>query len=380
MKRGLPYPIFHQGSFPSSHEEFVTIQHLDSFTEEDYEYVKQAYKYFECKSLEEYKLLSVKAEVHCLASLTISYWKFCQKTFFGIGPFWDISLSGYAFSVAHYVSKSSYRNLDDGRIFKVAEESLLPGLSTSTTRKADFLSTRLGDICEKGDNCECLAVDMKAQFASILLETLAYDKYEYWDEERVNSFDISMIDQESNIRYILKCSLSYPSRLHLMTQSLPLCYCRLNSSETSKNDFCGDLNFIGSGSRRRAALDLSCYDKKDIWISGQLLMLFLGLGMELLGSITGVISYRVEKHLAKFATLCIDARRNCKNDFYKHFCKAIPNLCVGKFMQSKDSVGAVLTTIQQQTERYLCRTQLVDAFPIQESLSLLFLKRILKLF
>lgn len=372
MQKGFPFPSFVE-TMPCF-ENFEDVRYLNGFTKDDYNHCIESYHHFKCENLNDYGKLCLETDAYGLLSLVVAYAKFCMSSF-QLNPCWDISISGYSYSVLHYYSKTKYANLDDMRIIKILQKSMLPGLSVSNVKRADFKSKRLGDDVETELNSEAFMVDIRSQYASILLKPMPFDSYMYWDAEDVAKFKLDKIDDYSDIRYIIRCSLNYPDEIHDFSQSLPFGYSRLTENADDNSMHTKEMFFLEHYGSKLSALDLTCENKKNIWLSGKLLMLFLSLGMQLV-SITEIISYRVTDHLASFARRCIELRKSVKNSpFFEHIAKAIPNLAVGKFQQKSDCLKTVITTSKKQTEKYLSKRLFVDASPLEPNLGLIVMKR-----
>lgn len=371
MKRGFPYPSFVQ-TMPSF-DDFTDVNYLTSFTKDDYEHVLKSYDAFQCKSLTDYGKISLETDVYGLVSLLVNYARYSMSTFGGMNPCWDISISGFAYSVLHYVSKTHYRNLDNGKLIRILEDSILPGISLSNAKRVDFQSRRLNDNVKPNESVEALMVDIRSQFASILLKPVPVDGYHYMEKEEVENFKISDIDQCEATKYIICCSLIYPDKIHDLTDSLPLAYSRMVGDHERKNHE-KDMFLLDQFGIKQSALDMSCFNKDNIWLSGDMLKLYLNLGMEL-KNVSAIVTYKVSDHLASFAKVCIEARRSAKNAFYARIAKAVPNLAVGKFQQKKESLRTVITTSKKQTQKYLSRRLFVDAQPLEPELALVTIKR-----
>lgn len=372
LRKGLPYPSFKKAMPPLS--EFIDIRYLDEFTIEHYTHVITSYDHFKCSELNDYAKLSLEADSYGLASLIINYAIFGMSSFNGINPCWDISVSSYAYSVLHYISKTRYENLLDGQIIKILQDSILPGISLSNVKRADFKSRRLNDDVDTKDNSEGLMVDMRSQFASILMEPMPVGSYEHWDPEKISEFRMDYLDEPGDTRYIIQCSLNYPGRLHKWTQSLPLGYSRVFYGSMNCTELEREMVLLDQYGTKFCTLDLSCHHKTNIWISGEQLKLYIKIGMKLI-SIRDIVTYKVSNHLAPFAQRCINVRKTSKNSFYAQIAKSIVNLAVGKFQQRNDSLRTILTTSKKQTEKYLSSRLFVDSSPLCNDLGLVVVKR-----
>lgn len=71
-----------------------------------------SYKVLECENLLEYANCYLITNSNLLACSLIHYNDFCVSEF-GLTPLTDISLSRFAFYVAHYVSHADYQSLQD---------------------------------------------------------------------------------------------------------------------------------------------------------------------------------------------------------------------------------------------------------------------------
>lgn len=365
-KRGMPFPCFAEGLMPSF-ENFTDVRSLkDEFTFDDYNNVQELYKYLNCSSLSEYAHKSLENDTFGMASIIINYCKFCLKNFSGLMPLYDSTISQFAYAAMHFINRSCYENLTDARIIKILESSMLCGVSISNTRKVDFQSSRLGDWCVPEKSKECLFIDYKAQFATIMLGPMPCGEYRLWSPDEVKEFDLNVAEKTENYCYLVCCSLKYPQTLHNQTASFPLCFNRKPWTENNETKY--------GSSENNFRVDLSQYDKENIWLSLKLLKLFLDLGIELV-SIHQIISYRVSNHLAEFAKLCLEGRLNSTNSFYSRIFKILPTLAIGKTSQKRDNIRISLPKNRKRAIKLLSKTSFCDAIPIAEQLALVYMKR-----
>lgn len=369
FKKGLPYPSF-VTSFPSF-ENFTDLSQLNDLTLEDYNHAKCVYEAYEFKNLEEYGTKSAQVDAHSLASLVVNYAKFAMKFYSGLCPLWDISISGFSFSALHYIAKSKYKTLDDAKIIKAVESSLLPGVSFSNVRHQTFRNPELGDDFTETENCYCIYADVRSQYLSILFNPLPVDEYHYWSDAEVSEFDVTKFNDTNEIGYMINCSLTYPDKLHDFSDDLPYAYCR---NEIIQNSTDQHGNRLDENELQASNLDLSLHDKKNIWLSLKNLKMFLALGL-VLDRISGIISFKVSCHLAPFAEKCVAARVNAKNNFYANLAKVIPNVAVGKFTQRKNSVRVTIPSSQRAAERLIASSSFIDACAVGSNIALFYMQR-----
>lgn len=369
FRNGLAFPSF-TDAFPSF-ENFVDMCQLNDFTARDYSDALHAFRNLGCTTLEEYAKIVLQVDSYALSSLLVNYAKFAMKTFSGISPMYDISIGSFSFSALHYICKSRYKTLDDPRIIKAVESSLLPGISVSNIRHQRFRNPDLGDKCEDGKNSYCLHVDVKSQYNALLRNPLPVDEYKYWDDTEIKQFDFKTMEDTEEINYMVKCSLIYDDINHDFSNDLPLAYCRLPSANniTEKHG-----NKHDRTEEIASTLDLSLRNKKNIWLSLKNLKLFVSLGLKI-EDITGIISFKVSRHLAPFAEACISARQTAKNSFYGHISKVIANVAVGKFIQKRNNVRVTIPSSQRAAERLIANSLFVDAFPIRENVGIFYMQR-----
>lgn len=373
FKRGLPFPCINTGSMPSF-DSFVDCKYLDQLTREDYDHVYNAYNYMGCSDLEHYAVKHLEGNTYGLASVLSTYAKFSMFVMEGLSPLWDCSISSYAYACMHFISRTKYENVRDSRLVKIIEGSLLPGISISNVRRQDFCSKRLGDDCDEHESIECMHLDYKSQYSTIMSKEMPVGSYQLWTKEEVSSFSLNLHTEEGDTRYIICCSLKYPENLHCDHSELPLGYSRASNIQHDATHLQNHMHLLDE-TATTSRIDLSLHDKTDIWISLKLLNFYLSMGL-ILQSISGVISYKVSRHLAKFANLCLESRfkhQNCP--FRARIFKALPNYALGKTSQKRDNLRVSLPSSERAAKRLLSKSLFYDCFPVAESIAIVYMRR-----
>lgn len=227
ISKGLPYPCNEQietTSFPC-YEQFKDYRYPAGISKEAYDRASFAYVYFQCRSLKEYCIKALEADVYCLASLVIAYARYCQDTFQNLTPLWDVTIGSYAYAAMMFITRTDFENITDGRVYRMLESSMLPGICISNSKREFFSNERLQSKpvpCERA--FECLWVDNCSQYAHIISGQMPYKDIRLLSESEVKDFNVFDVNDSDNTCFIIQCTLEYPANAQIHTCDLPLGY------------------------------------------------------------------------------------------------------------------------------------------------------------
>lgn len=351
-----------------SQQDFYDITYPPSHQNEAYDRAKLYYNMLNCNSLYDYAMHHLKASTYGLACVMSSYSKFVFKHY-KLHPLTDISISSFSYSAMHYTSQANYQQLTDVNIFETLKENLIGGLSLSSEKLVACKSERLGDVCTPEEEVECLYVDYNKEFNYLLGQATPHSDYHFYSPEQVRDFKLENINKQDDMHYYICVDLHYPDSLKELTKSFPLCPTKTSlfneqlktlyaySSQISGNDKIMGMNKIS----------LDQYDKQNVWLSDQNLLLFLKLGMQLM-QIKHVISFRVKRQFYPFHEACQVAAADAKTKFHSSIVKKCGINGIGVMMSRGTSERVTICQDAKRATKLLAKSNFVNAISINENM------------
>lgn len=341
--------------------------------EKEYESMRKVYKDTNCTTFKDFCLLYLKSRVMQLSAVFEEFGKWCMETY-TLSPLHDISLAGYAFSLANFHSKEQFEIPTDAEIVTRILKNVRGGMSYLSKRIVNGKSERLGHINVKNEErCEILIADVNAMYQFCMLKSLPYKDYKMLSPDEYEHLDINTLTGEDGFGYVFFVNLDYPTHVMQNTMDLPLCPSKekldWNYLTENKNDMEKACETSSGHDIATNTLLFSHLPKTDQGIYYKLLQFYLKHGL-VITKILAVMRFQEKPFLRDFITKNLNVRKTNPDKFYQQISKRIGNLVFGKFLSINNSTSVKVITTFPDAIRSLSRHDFKDAKIVSSDLFL----------
>ena len=150
------------------------------------------------------------------------------------------------------------------------------------------------------------------------LSLLPKSDFEWLSPEEIKQFDVTKLNLEGDVGYIVECTLRYPKKLHLKHRHLPLAPTISEISYENLSPYAKSALFEADGQKRYKDVKLvsSFCDRIDYVCHAKNLKLYLELGMKL-KKITRILKFKQERLFKSYIEKCTKARQSALTKFDK---------------------------------------------------------------
>lgn len=150
-----------------------------------------------------------------------------------------------------------------------------------------------------------------------MMQKLPKSDFKWLSDDEIKKFDISSVDIEGDMGYILECDLKYPKAIHNDAHNcLTLAPECLQITDANLSPY-AKRALVDSGckeSYKDAKLVATFYDRQNYVLHFKNLKLYLDLGMKL-QKIHRIMVFKQEAFIAPYIEMCTLARKNSSNKF-----------------------------------------------------------------
>lgn len=300
-----------------SKQDFFNKLSGESITNEDYDRAKEIWKIFKCSSLGEYSDIYLKSDVLLLADVFENFRSVCMNK--------------YKLDPAHYLTAPSlswdamlkYTNVElelltDIDMIHFLRKGIRGGVSQCSKRKAIANNKFLSNYDPSKRSSYIMYLDATNLYGFAMQQHLPKGDFRWLEKEEIDTFDCSLIENESSKGYILEVDLQYPPQLHEAHNDFPFC----------------PEQIIPSGSKYPKLIP-NLKDKHNYIIHYRNLKQCLKYGLKL-KKVHRILEFTQSPWLKPYIDLNTSLRNIAKNEFERDLFKLIINSIFGKTMENVD--------------------------------------------
>jgi hypothetical protein len=196
-------------------------------TNSQFHAMHQLFQLFKCRTVREFVKHYLYARCLLLADVCSHFTKTCVEAY-RLSPLHCVSLSQYSYNVAMFMIQGRYEQIRDPRIIEFLE--MRGGMNFSVLKFAKSISERLGDFnVADEDRTEILGCDLNSEYASIMMEYLGCEGYEWMTENELENYDFATTPQSPEAGFIFKVDIEYKTEFdHFMNSDFPLAPHKIN--------------------------------------------------------------------------------------------------------------------------------------------------------
>ncbi len=341
-KNFFPYEFFNDESKLALNElpppsAFYSSLDGSNISDEDYASAKNAWKVFNCNTLEDYLKVYCRIDVLLLADCFLSFREECLKAY-TIDPLYCYSLPGFTFEAFLKLSRVQLDLLTDPDMYLFFESSVRGGLTNTICRysKANCHTVPGYDSSQKPNTL--LYLDANNLYGYSMSQPLPISDFKF--EEDLSKFTpdfiLNSITKDGNVGYFFEVDLTYPPELHNKHNNLPLCPVKECSPNTKIPKLLSTLK-----------------NKENYVLHYRTLQFCLEKGL-ILTKVHRAVSFKQAKFLANYIKINTEFRQQAKSDFSKSLFKLMNNACFGKFIENqRDRITFDLVSNEEQLKKMI---------------------------
>jgi hypothetical protein len=349
-------------------------------TEEEYAFAKSVWEAFGCKTFKHYHDLYLWLDVLLLSDVVNSYRQKSMETY-GLDPLYYASVSSYAFDCMLKVTEVELELITDPNMFLMFEKSLRGGISMAghPYACAENKYTRFmnGDesMEERPEDNFLMYVDCNSLYASVMTEALPYGGFLWVDNP--GSFNLSTMEQNPGIGYLLEVDLEVPVEYHDYLSDYPPAPENIKVTEDLMSAQQQRMQSADGGARVHKLVP-HLMPKYRYALHSSVLETYMKVGVQVT-KVHRVIQYLRKPFMKKFIDLNIEERQKAQragDTFGQSLKKAMSNHAYGKTMENvrKQAQFKLVSCkneaddLHQRVRRMIASNNFVRAVPVGKKL------------
>ncbi len=305
-------------------------------SDEDYSFAIKVWNIFSCNTLEDYLKIYLLADVLLLADV---FENFRITSFFN-----------YNLDPAHFVSNAQYtlnaflnythlelELLTDVNKYFYLVRGIRGGVSMVCKRFSEANNKYLNNYDKDKPSKYIFYIDCNNLYGKAMLDPLPYKNFRWMKKDEFNLQEILDTSVDSDVGYILECTLVYPKSLHDKHKDFPLAPEKIKIPFDKLSMYAQMICLQNKLKASTNSEKLSCTfrDKNRYILHYRTLQLYLKLGLQL-KYIHNILVFKQKRILKDYILLNTQKRTEATNSFDVNYFKLMCNSLYGKTMERPD--------------------------------------------
>jgi hypothetical protein len=335
---------------PSKHKFYDKLNDKD-ISDLDFHHAQTVWKVFKCNNLEEYTNVYLKIDVLLLADIFEAFRNSCMK-WYGLDPAHYISCPQLSNDAFLKMSKIKLELISDVDQYNFFESSLRGGFSTVVNKYAKANNMYLSDYDPNEPSSFLFYCDMINLYGWSMTQYLGYKNFNWLSRTEIKALDLTNLQQDKKIGYMLEVTLEYPKQLHDSHSDFPLAPVKKRSSfdqlSPASKYICNKFKLKTSMNCMKLVSDFS--PRVKYVLHYRTLELYIRLGLKVT-EVHRVISFNQKPFMKKFIEFNTKQRMQANNPFDVAFFKFMNNSLFGKQIENVKKRSNV--TMVTEKERFV---------------------------
>ncbi|XP_050516169.1 uncharacterized protein LOC126891303 [Diabrotica virgifera virgifera] len=281
-------------------------------SDDDYNHACNIWTEFHNNTLKDFSEIYLTTDVLLLGDIVENFRETSLKTY-GLDPLHYYTAPGLSFDACLKITGVEIELLDDIDKVMFIERGLRGGISQVSNRYGKANNKYMSkDYNEQDRDSYLIYWDFVNLYGTIMCFSLPYGGFEWIDPNVMP--DITTVDKNSDIGYILECDIIYSKELFNIHKDLPLCPEHLIPPKSKS---------------KVTKLLTTLFDKKHYIIHYRALQQAVTLGLKL-DKIYRVLKFNQAPWVKKYVDLNTELRKKSKNEFESNNYKMMTNSFFGK--------------------------------------------------
>ena len=321
----------------------------ENISEDDYEFAQKVWLEFDCVCIKDYLEIYLLADVFLLADI---FENFRQTSIsnYDLDPVHFLTNAQYALNAFLRKTQSELELLTDINMYLFFKKAIRGGVSMSVKRfaKANNKYMPNHDKCLPSSFISYL--DCNNLYGKAMLEYLPCSNFEWKSPCEKMLKVILETPFNSNIGYMVECTLEYPSKLHDIHNDYPLAPTHLQVLKTMLSPMSKNiLDQTGKKSSPSAKLVCSFLTKENYILHYRCLQLYVQLGLHIL-KVHNILSFYQKPVFKEYIIFNTVKRTEATNDFDINYFKLMSNSVFGKTIERADKRSKI--TLVSDIKKY----------------------------
>ncbi|XP_025196300.1 uncharacterized protein LOC112595357 [Melanaphis sacchari] len=293
-------------------EDFYSTLTEEHIKDTEYQFAKDVWSHFNCKTLGEYSDLYLKIDVLLLADVFENFRDLCLNTY-NLDPAYYFTAPGFSFDAMLKHTAIKLELLSDYEMLLMFENGIRGGLTQATMRYAKPNNERTPDYNPTDPKSWLVYQDCNNLYGWAMSQFMPYGGFK-WVKPSLDG--LADLNATSPIGRIYEVDIAYPEELHDKHNDLPFL----------------PQNSIPSGSKVRKLM-ATFEPKKNYIVHYRNLQQALNNGL-IVEKVHRVVQFKQSPWLASYIALNTEMRKKAKNTFERDFFKLLNNAVFGKTMEN----------------------------------------------
>ena len=319
-------------------EDFSTSLTAEKCTDELYQMASLLYKHFKCNSLLDFLQIYNLLDVTLLADVLACQRKMA-KSHFDMEMFRFVSSPSFVFHAAIASSKISLEFVRDVQIHQMVRMSIRGGIVNVPCRWAKANVPGTADYNKQEKESHIIFLDFTGLYSSQMLEPLPVGGYKYFGEKELETFDVTLLNENLGLGWLVCCDVEIPTHLHDYFDDLPPLADKITLDATNlsmyQNKFIKGEYSISVYPGKTEMLSLNLFDKKNYVSYYKLLKYVCKLGVKI-SKYHAVVQYKEKAFLKDYINYYTEKRNMAESEVGKSFYKYMCNCLFGSFLLQKE--------------------------------------------
>ncbi|MES9902420.1 MAG: hypothetical protein ABW168_07025 [Sedimenticola sp.] len=303
-------------------------------SETDYQHARKVWDVLGMNTFGEYHDLYLKTDVLLLADCFERFRDTCLENY-DLDPCWFLTSPGLSWAAALKMTECKLSLLTDPDMYLFFEKAVRGGVSMISKRYAQSNNKYIPDNYDENEaDTYCLYTDCTNLYGKSMSMHLPTGEMKWLTDAKIETFDITKVENEAEYGYILEVDLDYPPELHTVHNDYPLCPEHVDISYDMLSAYNKKLiTETGLSTSKSTKLIPTLLDKKKYVVHFRTLKLYLSLGMKLT-KIHKIIIFKQSPWLRKYIEFNTSKRKVARDQWTRDFFKLMNNSCYGKTMEN----------------------------------------------
>ena len=213
--------------FPAQHHFFNKMDDKKC-SDSDYAHAKHVWDTFDCQTLRDYHNIYLISDVLLLADFFEKFRDMCMN-FYGLEAAHYFSAPGLSWDASLKVTGVKLELFDNPEFYNFIEMNIRGGISQISQRQARANNPAMGSKYNPAEpQVHLMYFDANNLYGKAMSDPLPTGGFKWLSTDEISSLNITSLDADSSIGYILEVDLDVPQELHDKQSDYPLAPERLN--------------------------------------------------------------------------------------------------------------------------------------------------------
>ena len=340
--------VLEQTALPAQ-EHFFDDLSKKHVTDEEYAFAKDVWTAFDCKTIRDYMEVYLLADTLLLADCFETFRQTCM-TNYELDPSYYFSNPHFSMSAFLRKGNITMQLLTDINMYLFFAKGIRGGVAMVGRRHATANNKYLSGYDSSKPSVFILNLDCTNLYGTAMTSYLPYSSFRWVPTDEVDIEKILSTPQDSDIGYVLECTLGYPTHVHDLHSDYPLAPERIKVMRDELSPYSQKiLTKLKQKYTPCEKLSMTLFGRNNYILHYSNLQLYLRLGMTLI-TVHRVVSFAQRPIIKSYIDFNTQQRAIATNQFDQDYFKLMSNALYGKTMERPDKRTKI--NLETDCEKY----------------------------